>query len=140
MLAFGCNPPQPAYEPEDVARMWQGFIDQNAFDSARVYSTDAASRYVDLLDALTPSEGGAVISITLLRELECEVYGNTARCFFVVKNELGQDVPDTLELRLVKHRWLVDWKAPLLEGSMDSLLKGLPNSGRAGDSIDPELE
>jgi hypothetical protein len=136
----GCRSTPPEYAPEEVVCIWQGFLDQNAFDSARLYSTAATVRYIDLLDELTTSEGAAVMSVTLLRELRCTVTGNTARCFFVIKDEIGRDVPDTLELRLVKGRWLVDWKASVSQGYMDSLLEGTPSGRPFGDSIDPELE
>jgi hypothetical protein len=140
LWALGCKSTPPEYDPEEVVCIWQGFIDQNAFDSARLYSTAATARYIDLLDELTTSDGGAVMSITLLRELRCVVNGNTARCFFVIKDEVGRDVPDTLELRLVKGHWLVDCKESVSAGHKDSLLEGIPSRRQSGDSIDPELE
>ncbi len=139
-----CQTPQPAppaLEPEDVLRLWQGYIDQNQFDSAQLYSTEGTRPFLDFLKSITFVEDSTIISLTLLRDLECRVFGDSALCAFATKDEIGRDVPDTLLLRRIQHRWLVDWHERPNDQSMDSMLKGRGDAHlSAGDSLDPELE
>lgn len=135
------RPTTPDLPPEDVVLLWQGFIDQNQFDSARAYSTEATYAFIDFLASITFAEDSTIASITLLRDLECHVAGDSAVCAFLLKDEIGRDVPDTLILRRIRDRWRVDWRENPNETPLDSLLEGGDDSFLfPGDSLDPELE
>jgi hypothetical protein len=122
-------------------QLWQGFIDQDLYDSARVYSEGEAMEFVNFLQSITDySDPDRIMSITLLRDLSCQVQGDSAICAYLTKDEIGQDVPDTVIMRLIDHRWKV-WRvygageAPadtLLEGDMDALFPP--------DSVDEEYQ
>ncbi|MFZ4633827.1 MAG: hypothetical protein ACOYNO_06440 [Saprospiraceae bacterium] len=144
LIYFGCQTPEPAppaFEPEDVLRLWQGYIDQNQFDSAQLYSTEATRPFLDFLKSITFVEDSTIISLTLLRDLECRVFGDSALCTFATKDEIGRDVPDTLLLRRLHNRWLVDWRENPNDIPLDSMLEGNDDGLLfPEDSLDPELE
>lgn len=119
--------------------MWQGFIDQDMYDSARVYSAGEALEFVNFLYSITDySDPDRIMSITLLRELNCLVQGDSAICAYVTKDEIGQDVPDTVVLRLMDYRWKV-WR---VYGAGEAPPDTLPEGDVLfpGDSVDEEYQ
>ncbi|MEY3249301.1 MAG: hypothetical protein RL742_1344 [Bacteroidota bacterium] len=130
---------QPPLPPEDVLQLWQGFIDQDMYDSARVYSAGEALEFVNFLYSITDySDPDRVMSITLLRDLACQVQGDSAVCAYVTKDEIGQDVPDTVILRLLDHRWKV-WR---VYGAGEAPPDTIPAGDVLfpGDSVDEEYQ
>lgn len=130
---------QPPMPPEDVLQLWQGFIDQDLYDSARVHSAGEALEFVNFLYTITDySDPDRVISITLLRDLSCLVQGDSAICAYVTKDEIGQDVPDTVILRLTDHRWKV-WR---VYGAGEAPTDTIPEGDALfpGDSVDEEYQ
>jgi hypothetical protein len=135
---------QPASDntpPEDVLFKWQGFVDQDMYDSARVYSTGEALEFVQFLESITDnSDSDRIVSITLLRELNCTIQGDSAVCSYLTKDEIGNDIPDTVIMKRINRRWMVarvyDAGAPPL----DSLLEGEENLLFPDDSIDEEYQ
>lgn len=127
--------------PEEILIKWQSFIDEDMYDSARVYSTGEALEFVNFLASITDfSDSDRVMSITLLRDLQCSINADSALCTYFTKDEIGNDIRDTVIMRLVDRRWLVarvyDSGAPPL----DSLLEGEQNLIFPSDSLDEELE
>ncbi len=86
------------------------------------------------------ADDNRVMSITLLRNLVCTVQGDSAICAYYTKDEIGNDVADTVILKRIRQRWLVarvyDAGAPPL----DSLLDGEENLVFPGDSLDEEYQ
>ena len=125
--------------PAEVVRLWQGYIDRNQFDSARLYSTELARSYVDFLDALTQGDT-TEITQTQLYDLQCDVQGDSAICHFLIEGELGEKVPDTLILYHQKGRWLVHQVEGFIVIPVDTLQPGDEQILFPGDSLDEELE
>ena len=125
--------------PDEVVRLWQGYIDRNQFDSARIYSTELARSYVDFLDALTQGDLSET-SHTQLYELDYDLRGDSAICHFLIEGELGEKIPDTLSLYKIKGRWLVHRVEGFTVIPVDTLRPGDENILFQGDSSDTELE
>ncbi|MFN4080856.1 MAG: hypothetical protein ACK4NS_08135 [Saprospiraceae bacterium] len=125
--ACGSETPPPAHlSPEDTVLHWQAWIDCNQYDSARLYSTENVRPFIDFLASITFGDTSAC-SLTLLRDLRCEVAGDSAVCIFATKDEIGRDVIDTIVLRRSpRNIWLVDGIG-MSNLPFDSLLKGQEN-------------
>ncbi len=122
-FVFGqCRPSGPT-EPEEVVRLWQSYIDNNRFDSARLYSTELARSYVDFLDALVQDDSTETTQ-TELRDLRCDVIGDSAICHYLIEDELGEFLPDTLILKRISGRWLVHRVEGFAKPHLDTLLPG----------------
>ena len=140
-LVFGCFEActHPAQAPEEVVRLWQSYIDHNQFDSARVYSTELARSYVDFIDALTQGDTTAMED-TKLYHLQCHVVGDSAVCHYLIEGEIDEKIPDTLVLRWVKGRWLVDRVEGFMVIPVDTLQPGDEDILFRNDSMDAELQ
>lgn len=130
--------------PEDVVLRWQGYIDRNQYDSARLYSTELARSYIDFLDALAQGDSSETDETTLY-DLRCDISGDSAVCHYLIEGEMGEKIPDTLILQKIGGRWLVHRVEGFLVIPVDSLQPGdeqilfQPDSLR-NDSLDDELE
>ncbi len=122
LAGWQCQPAEPT-PPEEVVRLWQSYIDRNRFDSARLYSTELARSYVDFLDALVQDDS-AEITQTYLRDLQCSVIGDSAICHYLIEDELGEYIPDTLILKRVGKRWLIHRVEGFTSPVLDTLLPG----------------
>ncbi|MBK8556935.1 MAG: hypothetical protein IPL65_14700 [Lewinellaceae bacterium] len=145
VLWAACSSPAlPAADqtlPEDVLIQWQSYIDQDMYDSASVCSTGEALEFVNFLRAITGvADSGRVVSITLLRDLVCEVQGDTALCTYFTKDEVGQDIADTVWMQRINQRWMVARVLDAGAPPLDSLLEGDQNLVFPGDSLDQEYE
>jgi hypothetical protein len=124
--------------PEEVVRQWQRHIDRNEFDQARDLSTSQARIFVDEVDNVTTTDTVGLVETELLG-LTCQTYGDSAVCRYQFVFD-GQNREDTVSLRRVKNRWLVDkvdfYKPPV----SDTLQMGEENLIFPEDSTDEELE
>ncbi len=125
--------------PEAVVRLWQGYIDHNQFDSARMYSTELARSYIDFLDALTQGDSSETSETTLYR-LRCDVQGDSAICHYLIEGEMGEKIPDTLVLRHVNGHWLVHHVEGFLVIPVDTLRPGEEELLFPGESLDSEYQ
>ncbi|MCC6411566.1 MAG: hypothetical protein IT270_07895 [Saprospiraceae bacterium] len=145
LIQLACTNPAPSVsstlttdtlEPEDVLILWQSYIDQDQYDSARVLSTGKVLPFIAFLESITFStDSTESVSLTLLRNLECDIRGDSAVCRYMTKDEIGQDVPDTVLMRRINGRWLVDKVFANGETPNDSLLQGkeMPFPGETED-------
>jgi len=134
LIQLACTNPAPSVsstiatdtlEPEDVLILWQSYIDQDQYDSARILSTGKVLPFISFLESITFStDSTEPVSLTLLRNLICDIHGDSAVCRYMTKDEIGQDVPDTVMLRRVNGRWLVNRVFEKGEAPTDSLLQG----------------
>lgn len=145
LVQLACTNPAPSVsstiatdtlEPEDVLILWQSYIDQDQYDSARTLSTGNVLPFIAFLESITFStDSTEPVSLTLLRNLICDIRGDSAVCRYMTKDEIGQDVPDTVLMRRVNGRWLVDKVFDNGETPSDSLLQGkeMPFPGETED-------
>ncbi len=145
LLQLACTNPAPSsgsvsgadtLDPEDVLILWQSYVDQDLYDSARLYSSERVMPFINFLESITfTSDSTEPVSLTLMRNLECIIKGDSAMCMYVTKDEIGQDVPDTVMLKKVNGRWLVDKVFSNGEAPSDSLLEGkeMPFPGETED-------
>jgi hypothetical protein len=139
LLAFCSFCSKPAPEPAEVVGLWQSYIDQNKFDSARLHSTELARSYIDFLDALTSGDSSEVFKTTLYN-LKCDIQGDSAICHYLIEGELGERIPDTLILYKIKGRWLVHRVEGFMVIPVDTLVPGEERILFPGDTLDSELE
>ncbi|TNE56533.1 MAG: hypothetical protein EP344_12335 [Bacteroidetes bacterium] len=137
VYASACSKPAPT--PEDVVQRWQHYIDYNKFDSARLYSTELARSYIDFLDAITQGDTSEVYD-TVLRNLQCDVQGDSAICHYLIEGEFGEQVPDTLILYKVKGQWLVHQVEGFIVIPVDTLAPGDERILFPEDSTDTEYQ
>jgi hypothetical protein len=145
LVQLACTNPAPSVsstlttdtlEPEDVLILWQSYIDQDQYDSARLISTGKVFPFIAFLESITfNTDSTESVSLTLLRNLECDIRGDSAVCRYMTKDEIGQDVPDTVLMRRINGRWLVDRVFSNGETPSDSLLQGkeMPFPGETED-------
>ena len=110
LLALACTqPPANPNTPEEVARKWQEYMDENQFEEARTLSTEGAKEIVDMIEMIFTDEGNSDdwISETVFVEMKCREQQDTAICTCLIKEE-DELIQDSFLLVKVAGQWLVD--------------------------------
>lgn len=142
LLFSSCQPDDAGAgnAPEAVLRQWQGLLDQNRFDEARLLSAGNALEFVDYLHSF-PHVDSMPAETTELLQLNCAVQGDSAVCSFFIEDEIGEKIPDTLVLKKIKGKWLVYTVESFEITPLDSLREGDENIlFPPSDSTDEEYE
>ncbi len=92
--------------PEEVARLWQAYIDKNQFSEARELSTGEALHYVNDLASYNQKDTLAWENNVMLN-LQCRIFGDSVYCTYHFEDELGEPIPGQLALRRIDGHWFV---------------------------------
>lgn len=121
-------------DPETVVRTWQRHLDENKFDEAKSLSTERAQQWLDIIEKMVESDNqGADTFRTVFKHLICTVVKDSAICKYSVLDE-GQEVRDSMFLKKIKGKWLVDIKLDDMpdenevEDFLDDMYEEMPDS------------
>jgi hypothetical protein len=121
-------------DPETVVRTWQRHLDENKFDEAKALSTERAQQWLEIIEKMVTSDNqGADTFRTVFNRIDCKVVQDSAVCKYSVLEE-GQEVIDSMFLKKVKGKWLVDIKLDDMpdenevEDFLDDLHEDMPDS------------
>ncbi len=98
--------PDPATTAAETLVRWQYLLDKSLFDSLIPISTPKTIKWINSIREYTPEEE-ADTSLTVFKNIQCDIHSDTARCHYLVKID-GEFIRDTTRLVLLHGRWLVD--------------------------------
>ncbi len=108
---------EKASSPEEVARKWQEYVDNNQFDQARQLSTSRAQEMVRMMEGIFLDEEDMISTNTQFKSMNCKERGDTmAICVYEIIDE-EELIRDSFTLIKFKEQWLVD--IPEEEGLME---------------------
>lgn len=124
------NAPEPQ-TPEEVVRLYQAYLDQNAFDKAKTLSTAKETARLEEVSRIVAAENqDSTRTNSIFLKLNCTVQPDSVRCACTIKDQYETYDTDFFLVRF-KNRWLVD-AAPQeellfdeeeLEGILDGMLE-----------------
>jgi hypothetical protein len=113
----------PERSPEEVVRQWQGHIDQNQFEAAKMLSDTGTIAWIETIQALTKAfPDDSSIMTTEFISIACQTQQQTASCACLLKDvEMNAQYPDTFDLVLTEGRWLVTLPPSAIDDTSDML-------------------
>ncbi len=97
-------------DPETVVRMWQKHLDENEFKLAKEISTDRGKQWLDIVTKMIESNNEAPDTFkTVFKQIKCIVVKDSAICRYTIIDQ-GEELLDSMYLKKVKGKWLVDVK------------------------------
>jgi len=114
--------------PEKVVRSYQEYIDNNQFEQAKSLSTrEEQQRLDELADLLAGELQDSTILNSKFLELECEVKGDMARCYCLIRDQYETyETIYTLVRR--RSRWLIaapEEEFPVEDPAVEEMLEEL---------------
>jgi len=127
LWSCGSEGSPPPREPEAVLKQYQGFVDKNLLEKAKMLSTPAGQDWLDELKAIVEEEQpDSTLFHTEFLSVNCLGEGDTLRCQCVLEDQYERYTSDYHLVKL-NGQWLVD--APQEEIQIDNdILEQLPDS------------
>lgn len=108
-LLFACNKTQgPAYTPEEVLRLYQGYVDSNKFEDAKKFCTVREGERLDnLAKSISNEYRDSTIFTTTFLKVNCRDEADRIICNCLIQDDYEKYAADYI---LVKNKgnWLVD--------------------------------
>lgn len=107
--------PNPGNIPEDVFLSWQMAMDKSKFKEARQWSSPATQEWINVLEELvSQADSPPIQAETSIESIQCQVFGDTAICFFAeVRDQMLQ--MDSVRMVRLMGEWKVDLQGDTLK-------------------------
>ena len=127
LWSCGSEESMPPRAPEEILKEYQGYVDKNRLEKAKVLSTPAGQAWLDELKAIVEEEQpDSTLFHTEFLSVSCAGQGDTMLCQCVLEDQYERYTSDYHLVKL-NGQWRVD--APQDEIQIDNdLIEHLPDS------------
>lgn len=127
LWSCGSEEPPPPDKPEEILKLYQGYVDKNLLEKAKTLSTPAGQAWLNELKAIIEEEQpDSTLFHTNFLSVDCAGEGDTLLCQCVLEDQYERYTSDYHLVKL-NGQWLVD--APQDEIQIDNdILEHLPDS------------